>query len=121
MRLVTVLAASLLVGLCACDPETTDEVTSTGWSCSDYEIMLDVEYELAQQCSSDSECGQVLSGTGCGCETDDLVASTSFDTTYLTELRDEADDVGCTYSVPTTCSCPAATGFVCDAGTCAWD
>ena len=99
----------------------TPSSSSTGFSCADYEIMLDVEVELAQECTMDSECTQVLDGTGCGCETDDLIANQAFDTTYFYDLRDEALDQSCTVDFGTTCECNPIATPVCQAGTCAWE
>ena len=121
MRALTLLAATVPLTLLACDPSgSTDEETSTGFTCSDYELMLDVELTLAQECTADSQCGQVMSGTGCGCESDDIVANSSFDTTYYYDLYDEAVAEGCSYAAATSCSCFAATETWCNAGTCDW-
>ncbi len=122
MRAIATLAAVFVpLTLLACDPSGSSTSSSSGtFSCDDYTLMLDVELILAQECTTDSQCGQILSGTGCGCETDDIVANSAFDTTYLYDLYDEAAAAGCSYSAPTTCACPAATGTSCDAGTCAW-
>lgn len=100
---------------------SSNNPTSTGFSCWDYEIMLDVEVKLAQECTTDSECQQVLTGTGCGCETDDLVANTSFDTSYFFDLYDEALTQNCSIDFGTSCDCDASATPSCYAGSCRWD
>ena len=82
--------------------------------------MIDVELDLADDCSSDSECNQVVYGTGNGCATDDRIASGSFDTNYLFELIDEADLAGCTIDYGTTGECPVNGTPVCEMGSCTW-
>ena len=65
-------------------------------TCRSYQIMIDVELDLADNCQTDSECTEVIYGTGNGCSTDDRIATSSFDTSYLYDLIDEADLEGCT-------------------------
>lgn len=90
------------------------------FTCEDYQIMMDVEVDLATTCSTDSDCTQELYGTGCGCSTDDIVANGSFDTTYLYELWDDADDASCSLDFDTTCDCDASAQPACVSGTCTW-
>jgi hypothetical protein len=118
-------------GACWCD----DLCQSYGDCCDDYDvactepvdvcdaIVADFTAETTEirSCTADAECGQVLSGTSCGC-TRNWVARTDADLTEWETLRDDAFANGC--SVPggiSTCDCPAADGFACNAGTCTWN
>ena len=115
----TGLGLGLTMQMCG-DASSSYTPTSTGFSCSDYDIMLDVEVKIAQECTTDSDCDQLLNGTGCGCETDELIANRHFDTTYFYDLYDEALGEGCSIDFGTTCECDPTVSPVCEAGSCAW-
>jgi hypothetical protein len=85
-------------------------------------IVNDYETELAEirACVSDDQCGQVLAGTSCGC-TRNLVARTDADLADLEEIRAKAEANECSLGGISTCDCPAADGFICDAGVCNWN
>ena len=91
------------------------------FGCNDYSIMLGVEANLATQCVTDSQCGQVIQGTGCGCMTDNLIANHNFDLSYLYELLDESEAAGCTMNLGTPCDCNGGVVPVCRAGRCVWE
>ena len=93
----------------------------SGFQCADYSIMLDVETRLAGSCVSDSECGQIMTGTGCGCTTDNLIANHNFDLSYFYDLLGDATAMGCTIDLGTSCDCDATAVPVCRAGQCAWE
>ncbi len=116
----TTIALMSLLSMCG-NPYPSDEPTSTGFRCSDYQLMLDVELKVAQECSTDSDCQQVLSGTGCGCESDDMIANTSYNTSNFYDLYDEAEAEGCSIEFYTECDCDASAVPVCSAGTCSWN
>lgn len=118
-------------GACWCD----DLCSNYGDCCDDYEaqctepvdvceaIVDDFLAETAQirSCGADAECGQVLSGTSCGC-TNNWVARADADLSTWEALRQTANDEGC--PIPggiSTCDCPAADGFACVEGTCTWN
>lgn len=118
-------------GSCWCD----DLCSTYGDCCDDYDaacsepvvtcetIVADFLAETTEirSCTADAECGQVLSGTSCGC-TRNWVARTDADLDTWQGLRDDAFENGC--EIPggiSTCDCPAADGFACDAGTCTWN
>jgi hypothetical protein len=72
-------------------------------------------------CESDDECGQVLTGTSCGC-TRNWVARIDADLSTYEEVRAKLEANEC--SLPggiSTCDCPAADGFACEAGICTWN
>lgn len=101
---------------------STDETASGSFfTCSDYQVMIDVELNLADNCQTDSECTQVLSGTGCGCGTDDRIASVYFDTSYFYDLSDEASIAGCNIDFGTDCTCPPNAEPACVSGSCVWN
>lgn len=105
----------------SCNGSSSSSSSSTGtFTCDDYQIMMDVEVDLADDCSTDAECTQVLSGSGCGCSTDDVIANGSFDTTYLYDLWDEADAASCSLDFDTSCDCDASAQPACVSGTCTW-
>lgn len=85
-------------------------------------IENDYATELAEirACTEDSECGQVLVGTSCGC-TRNLVARNDADLADYEEIRTKAQLNECDIGGFSTCDCPAADGFACDAGVCTWN
>ena len=118
-------------GACWCD----DLCAQYGDCCDDYDaactepvatcddIVEDFLAETAdiRSCTAADECGQVLSGTSCGC-TRNWVARTDADLSTWEGLRQTANDQGC--SIPggiSTCDCPPADGFACVEGTCTWN
>ena len=103
-----------------------------GDCCGDYEeaclepdcdaLVAAFQAETAEirACEVDADCGQVLTGTSCGC-TRNWVARADADIDLWDTLRDDALDAGC--SLPgmiSTCDCPPANGFVCNDGICGW-
>ena len=137
MRLSTsapvLFLASLLV-MSACDPTTPSgntpdpdtempepdtEAIPDPTTCDEAENAVDLALERIQSCEADAECGQVLTGTSCGC-TRDLVARTDADTTRIYELIDAQADLGCGGFI-STCDCPATDGFACVNNTCSWN
>lgn len=94
--------------------------------CNDYYA----ELKNVRSCQNDSECGQVLAGTSCGC-TRDLVARKNADLAKLQELRKTSLALlGISSTVPDACSdlhaasicdCPEANGFLCVDSVCKWN
>jgi hypothetical protein len=89
-------------------------------NCGDLLTAFDAETLAIRSCSNDSECGQPLQGTSCGC-TRDWVASTDADTTCFYDLIEQGQALQCELPLNSTCDCPGADGFVCDAGICNWN
>lgn len=86
-------------------------------------IEQDFENAVAaiRSCETDDECGQVLAGTSCGC-TRNWVARIDADLADYEEIRAKLEANAC--SLPggiSTCDCPAADGFACEAGICTWN
>ena len=57
--------------------------TSSGLSCEDFQIMLNVERELATECSSSNQCQQVLVDGDLEYETNSIVGNVNFDSNYF--------------------------------------
>lgn len=89
--------------------------------CDALEAAFTAEVAQIRACTSADECGQVLTGTSCGC-THDWVARTDADLGSYEGLRAELEANGC--ALPggiSTCDCPPADGFACTAGVCGWN
>jgi hypothetical protein len=88
-------------------------------TCSALEGQRAAELDAIQSCTSDADCGQVLTGTSCGC-TRNLVARNDADITTFQDIQAQLSDNGCDTGA-STCDCPEADGFACEAGTCTWN
>lgn len=88
--------------------------------CTDKVDAFLVEAAEIRTCQLDTECGQVLTGTSCGC-TRNWVARNNADTTQFYDLMDDAWANQCSLPTISTCDCPPTNGFLCDNGTCTWD
>ena len=95
--------------------------TASGYSCWDYQKMIDVEVILATECTSNSECSQILYGTGVGCSTDDIIGNYNYDTSYFFDMWDEAVGYGCAIEFDTSGDCSPTASAVCSSGVCGWE
>ena len=108
------------LSFCGDSTSSNDTPTSSGFSCEDYQIMLDVEIELATECSSSSQCQQVLVEGDLECEANSIVGNVNFDSNYFFDLYDEAIAVGCTnLSFPMNQEC-SDTEIACINAECTW-
>ena len=114
------IGLGLTMQMCGDSTSTYEAPTSTGLSCRDYQIILDVEVLVAEECVTDSDCDQVLDGTGCGCATDDLIVAADYDSEYFYEMWDQAVGESCEIEFATTCECNPSAQPVCNAGICEW-
>lgn len=89
-------------------------------TCEPLESAFQAELGAIRSCTEDADCGQALTGTSCGC-TRDLVARADADTTRFYGLISRGSELQCDLPLDSTCDCPEADGFTCDAGTCAWN
>lgn len=90
-------------------------------TCDELETAFVAQTAAIRSCEDDTECGQVLTGTSCGC-TRNWVARTDADITEWEATRAAALDGECGIGGGiSTCDCPAADGFACDAGICTWN
>ena len=104
-----------------CGTDTSIDVpTSTGFTCNDYQLMLDVETYVAEECTISADCNQILDDTGCGCATDDLIANSSYNANHFYDLYDEAIGESCTIDFDTACDCDSSAVPACEAGICVW-
>ncbi len=101
--------------------DTGTEASDGFFSCADYRLMVRVETEVMGYCADDLECGQVLSGTGIGCPTDDLIANNSYNEDWFFDLVDEAEAAGCSIEIGTSGECDPYAVPVCQNGQCDWD
>ena len=101
-----------------CNNSNNTTPTQTGFSCEEYEIMLDVEAELAQDCTDSSECTQVLFEDTC--ESNSLLTNASFDTEYLFDLYEEGTNAGCELALPINTDCSKETP-TCIQSQCRWN
>jgi hypothetical protein len=89
-------------------------------TCDDVRAAIADELTEIQACQTAAECGQVLTGTSCGC-TRSLVARLDADTGRFEELLGVTVDGESCSEFISTCDCPRADGFVCSAGRCGWN
>ncbi len=91
-------------------------------SCEEVRQATEAALAQIQACSSDAECGQVLSGTSCGCTRNEVArldADTSeFDAIHYVTIDGETCNGG---RFGSTCDCPAADGFACESNRCTWN
>lgn len=106
--------------LAACLPDGDDDDTGHFATCEDIEDDFRAEAEAIRSCTEDAECGQVLTGTSCGC-TRNWVARLDADTERFYALIDAAGDASCDLGLMSTCDCPEVDGYDCAGGTCTWD
>jgi len=140
-RRSAVLLAAMLALACAKDTSDDDNDDTTGEDgsdggqsgsgtggesgadiedCDDLVAAFEAETASIRSCEQDEECGEVLTGTSCGC-TRDWVARLDADTTRFYELIELAVEMGCELEVGSSCDCPETDGFVCDDGICNWN
>lgn len=89
-------------------------------TCDELLAAYNNELQSIQSCTTDAECGQVLTGTSCGC-TRNLVARNNADTTQFYLLIDRAQELMCEIGTISTCDCPNTDGFICKQGRCGWN
>lgn len=90
-------------------------------TCEELEPAFAAETLAIRSCTKDTECGQVLDGTSCGC-TRAWVARLDADPTHFYELIEQGVSLECDLPLFSTCDCPFADGFVCTPqGICQWN
>lgn len=88
-------------------------------SCEEVREALDEELAALRSCTENDECGQVLTGTSCGC-TRNLVARLDADTTRFGELLTTQVNGETCSEFGSPCDCPPADGFECRDRQCGW-
>jgi len=116
------LAPMAMVFVAMCGSPAPEEPTSTGLTCSEYNLMIKVEIIVGRECDFDSDCDQVIPAYDDACPTADRILSSDFDTEYVLDLIEDAEREGCTveyYGDRGDCSADAEP--VCSVGTCRWE
>ena len=108
------------MSMCQSGSQETQTPTPSGFSCADYQLMIDVELSVLQSCSTSEECVQPLDGFGCGCDSDTPLLNVTADSSYIYEMRDEAEGYGCNIEISTQCVCSETAVPTCSAGVCSW-
>lgn len=103
-----------------CCDDFEEQCSEPVTSCEEIVEAYFAETAEIRSCTQDAECGQVLTGTSCGC-TNNWVARTDADISEWESIREDAFENGCEIGGISTCDCPAADGFRCNAGTCTWN
>lgn len=118
-RTISALALSSAVQMCGGGGADSSEVTPSGYSCKDYQIIVDVEVLIGRECTAASECAQVAFESEAACESESMLLNSDFDATYLFEMVDEAESYGCALELPLNDDC-GATEPSCAGGACSW-
>lgn len=88
-------------------------------TCDDVEVAFWGQSDSIRSCEFASDCGQILTGTSCGC-TQEWVARNDADASCFYAVIDRAADLGCELPLESDCDCPPTEGFVCRVGRCDW-
>ena len=115
------IALLTLIQFCGNSTPSPEEQLAEGqvFSCSEYQLMLEVEMMVAGECVEDSECDQIVITGDLDCEANSLVATTNFDTIYFYDMYDEALGYGCSIELDMNDDCSLTTTG-CNAGVCGW-
>jgi hypothetical protein len=100
--------------------DTADSGDSGERTCVQVEADFQAETADIRSCSEAADCGQVLTGTSCGC-TMDWVARNDADTTQFYSLLAEGAAMECEMGTESDCSCPETWGYDCVDEICTWD
>jgi hypothetical protein len=119
MNVAQLTTALVLAQTCG-GSSTPDPILGGGFSCSEYQRMLDLDIEYGSTCSTDDECTEILDGTGCGCVTSNLIANSDFDTGWFYETLDEARSYSCDITFDTACDCDESLEPTCSFARCTW-
>ena len=114
-KLALELAAELL------DEELDGELVGEVQSCDALDLKVSKELGAIQACQTDSDCGQVLKGSSCGC-TRNAVARIDADLTNYLKAKSASVDNACGGSFGISiCDCPQTEGFACVQNMCSWN
>lgn len=119
----TAMTLILLVA-CVGGPDSADtadtDTAGQDRTCVDIEAEFAAETTAIRSCTEAAECGQVLTGTSCGC-TQDWVARLDADPTAFQALLAEGTTAGCELGTASDCRCPEADGYDCVDLVCTWN
>lgn len=114
-KLALELAGELL------DEELDGELGGEVQSCDALDLKVSKELGAIQACQTDSDCGQVLKGSSCGC-TRNAVARIDADLTNYLKAKSASVDNACGGSFGISiCDCPQTEGFACVQNMCSWN
>ena len=116
MTRILTLAFATQMGFCSSNNSSQNDPYS--YSCSDYQIMLDVEVGFLQDCSVDTQCEQVLDNSSC--DGGAISSNPNIDPSYFYDLIDEATAAGCDVEIVAECGDTESTP-TCHHGTCGWN
>lgn len=121
MTSVQLSVATVFVPMCLAEPvHERDSMSLNGFSCSDYQLIVELELSAAGECEVDSDCGQVLQDEECVCEYGNAVVRTEYNPSWLYGILDEADVLECTVELGEQCDCDADADMACVEGQCGW-
>ena len=115
------LLVALNVSYCGAPGGNSSSGNEFQMSCYEYSLMLNLEVDAAGTCSYDDECGQVLTGTGNGCSTDDRIANNSENMNWFFDMLEEAEAAGCNIDFGTSGRCDPNAEPVCRFSQCGWE
>lgn len=108
------------LSFCGDTSPSSDTTSPYEFSCDDYQLMLEVELFVGQECSEDEQCQQIILEGDLECEANSIVGNINFDSVHFYNLYDEALAAGCSsidLQINQDCS---ATETVCRNATCEW-
>ena len=111
---------ALAIGQLALCAPANEEATPSGFTCSDYQIMIDVELAILQECDSDSDCDQLLDGGYTDCLDNPPLLNKNLSSEYMYELLEEADTYGCSIALKSNDVCDSSAHAACSSGSCSW-
>lgn len=117
-RIFALAFAATQMGFCSSNSNDSSQNDPFAFSCSDYQIMVDVEVEILQECSTDAQCEQVLENNSC--DGGAISSNPNIDPSYFFELVDEAEAAGCNVEIVAECGDSDSTP-TCHYGTCGWN
>jgi len=100
-------------------PDIDDTPTSTGFSCWEYQRMIEIELDYARVCSLDVQCDQVIPVED-SCPTAAPVVNIEFDSVWLIEMIEEAEGEGCSLDLGPRGTCDPDSEPVCFFTKCTW-
>ena len=106
------------MGLCGSNSSPPQQELPSGFTCWDYQIMMDVELDILDECSYDEQCTQHLDGMNCG---GNITSNINYDPSYLYDLYDEAILYGCNIVIDAECNNAENATAYCNAGRCEWN
>ena len=117
---IQVVLLSGLVQMCGNSaPQSTYNDPDQILSCEEYQIILDVEILVGQECTADSDCDQTLNVGEDICESNSILVHASYETEYFDTLYEEALAFGCQLSFAVNQDCDK-TSATCSGGICSW-